>query len=168
LEKDSHIIEIFKLLDAQEAIVTLCDGRVLKVWNIVWGYDESDDFAHITTNISPTKEGTSIDSFYTNEIKTIANNGGQIFSSDEKLKPINLIFLRTGKLILTKRKYYHWRQIQSQYEDYMASIDFDTLELLIAYIKIEYNMLENDIINELDKKQFVENETIKFELKNSL
>lgn len=165
MEKDSHIIEIFKLLDDKETIVTFHDGKELKVWNIAWGYDESDDFAHITSNMSPSKKGTSIDFFYTNEIKTISNNGNLIFSSNEILKPINLIFLSTDKLILTKATYYHWRQIQSQFEDYMASLDFDTIESLIEYLKIEYKLLENDIINELDKKQFAENETIEFEIK---
>lgn len=166
MEKDSHIIEIFNFLNDTEAIVTLGDGRELKVWNIAWAYDESDDFAHITSNISPTKEGASIDFFYTNEIKTIANNGEQIFSSDEKLKTINLIFLNTGKLILTKRKYYHWRQIQSQFENYMTSLDFDSIESLIEFLKIEYKTTEKDIINELEKKQFDVNDEIEFELNN--
>ncbi len=84
MEKDSHIIEIFNLLDDKEAIVTLHNGRELKVWNIAWGYDDSEDFAHITSNISPSKEGTTIDFFNTSEIKSISNNVNLIFSFNEK------------------------------------------------------------------------------------
>lgn len=76
--KDSQIIEIFKSLDDKEAFVTLHDGRELVVWNIAWAYDTADDFAHITSNISPSKEGTTIDLFYTSEIKAISHNGNQV------------------------------------------------------------------------------------------
>lgn len=164
MKKDSHIIEIFNFLDNTETNVTLHDGKELKVWNITWGYDESEDYAHITSNISPIKEGTSIDFFHTNEIKTISNNREQLFSSDEKLKAINLIFLRSDKIILTKIKYYHWRQIQSQYEDYMASLDFDSLDLLIEFLMIEYKLLKEDIIFEFNKKLINENDTIEIEI----
>ena len=66
--KDNHNIEIFKISDQIEKEILLEDGGVLKVWNIAWGYDFEDEFAHITTNISPAVENADIDFFYTNEI----------------------------------------------------------------------------------------------------
>jgi hypothetical protein len=39
----------------------LSGGETLSVFNIVWGYDLGDGFAHVTTNISPEIAGTSID-----------------------------------------------------------------------------------------------------------
>jgi hypothetical protein len=46
----------------------------------------------------------------------------------------------------------------------MASLDFDSIESLIEYMKIEYKLLDEEIINELEKKQFSEYETIEFEI----
>ena len=53
--------------------VHLKNGESRIVWNIAWGYDIGDDYAHITTNISPTVEGASIDVFYSYEIVRIIN-----------------------------------------------------------------------------------------------
>ena len=50
--------ELIGLLTAREGRLTkivLHDGQSLDVWNIAWGYDESDDHAHVTSNISPRK-----------------------------------------------------------------------------------------------------------------
>lgn len=69
--KDQHIIEIFKEADQKEKVIYLGNNRVLTVWNITWGYDIGDEFAHITTNISPEIKNADIDFFYTNEIQKI-------------------------------------------------------------------------------------------------
>ncbi|MCK9480133.1 MAG: hypothetical protein M0R38_00020 [Bacteroidia bacterium] len=69
--KDKHIIEIFKTTDQIEKLVYLDNNSVLTVWNIAWGYDIGDEFAHITTNISPEIKDFNIDFFYTNEIQKI-------------------------------------------------------------------------------------------------
>ena len=46
---------------------------MLTVWNIAWGYDIGDEYAHITTNISPAMKDASVDFFYTNDILEIIN-----------------------------------------------------------------------------------------------
>lgn len=78
--KDEHIIELFKQSDNTELIVTLDNEVEVIVWNIAWGYDQMDEYAHITTNISPDKEGSTIDTFYTSEIGTIVKSGQVIYS----------------------------------------------------------------------------------------
>nr|BAJ07054.1 putative integron gene cassette protein [uncultured bacterium] len=73
-EEDKRIIEILKTRDALETHVQLKSGKVAKLWNIAWGYDMGDDFAHITTNISPGQPEQDMDFFYTHEIVKI-NDG---------------------------------------------------------------------------------------------
>lgn len=66
--KDKHVIDIFIVREGRPTIVILKNRGSLEVWNIAYGYDMGDEFAHITTNISPSVEGATIDLFFTNEI----------------------------------------------------------------------------------------------------
>ena len=86
--KDQNIIEIFKITDQLEKVVHLVNDRILIVWNITWGYDLGDEFAHITTNISPKVKNSTIDFFYTNEIEKIEDRtNGKILYNKEKNGP---------------------------------------------------------------------------------
>lgn len=69
--RDKSIIDIFKSRDGLETKVELKNGRLISVWNIAWGYDIGDEFAHITTNISPNIDNATIDFFFTNDISRI-------------------------------------------------------------------------------------------------
>lgn len=79
--KDQHIIDIFKTTDQIEKVVYLDNNSNLTVWNIAWGYDIGDEFAHVTTNISPEIKNSDIDYFYTNEILKIEDrkNGKTLY-----------------------------------------------------------------------------------------
>jgi hypothetical protein len=55
-EAGKTIIEILKHRCNEWTRVVLQSGQELKVFNIAWGYDLGDDYAHITTNISPPNE----------------------------------------------------------------------------------------------------------------
>ncbi|MDT4892338.1 MAG: hypothetical protein QOE97_1373 [Pseudonocardiales bacterium] len=54
-------------------MATLRDGTTLVVHNIAWGYDDGDDSAHVTTNISPRLDGTTIDFFCTSDVVSLAD-----------------------------------------------------------------------------------------------
>jgi hypothetical protein len=69
--KDKKLIETIKNQDGNHLSIQLKNGEIKSVWNIAWGYDIGDDYAHITTNISPTIKGTSIDIFCSYEIARI-------------------------------------------------------------------------------------------------
>jgi len=69
--KDKDIIDTFQSRDGLETKVQLKNGRLISVWNIAWGYDIGDEFAHITTNISPNIDNATVDFFFTNEISKI-------------------------------------------------------------------------------------------------
>lgn len=68
---DETTIDLLKSRDGMETKVELKNGRIISIWNIAWTYDIGADFAHITTNISPSVANAPIDFFYTNEINKI-------------------------------------------------------------------------------------------------
>ncbi|NNV58025.1 hypothetical protein [Limnovirga soli] len=72
--KDKNIIDIFQSRDGVETKVELKNGKQISIWNIAWGYDIGDEFAHITTNISPNIDNATIDFFFTNEIIKILSD----------------------------------------------------------------------------------------------
>ncbi|WP_144430593.1 hypothetical protein [Jannaschia donghaensis] len=63
--------DLIKLLVSRSGILTVANlkvGLVSVFIDIVWGYDIGDQYAHITTNVSPGREGLEIDFFFTSEI----------------------------------------------------------------------------------------------------
>ncbi len=56
------------------------------------------------------------------------------------MKKYNLIFLNTGALLLSSKEYNSWREIQDEYENYSASIDFESLEAIKEYIISDYKV----------------------------
>lgn len=82
---DQNIIDILISRDGQPTVVHLADKRVLKIWNIAWGYDIGDDFAHITTNISPEIKNSNIYYFNINEIQKIEDqtNGKTLYDREK-------------------------------------------------------------------------------------
>ena len=73
MPKDEEIIFHLQRQDSRWTIVHLEDGSQARVYNIAWGYDLGDDYAHITTNISPRQESAPEDFFYTNDIVEIVD-----------------------------------------------------------------------------------------------
>lgn len=62
----------------------LSDNRALTVLNVAWGEDMGDDFEHLTSNVSPWVDGTSIDLFFTDEIVKIVDpeSGAVMWETD--------------------------------------------------------------------------------------
>lgn len=60
---------------------------------------------------------------------------------DEKIRmnKYNLIFLQEG-LLLSSKEYGSWREIQGEYENYKASVEFDSLEEITEYIIADYKL----------------------------
>jgi len=59
-------------------LVVLRDGRWLIVHNIAWGYDMGDQYAHITSNISPSMAGDPIDFFLTSGVREALDPAGTL------------------------------------------------------------------------------------------
>lgn len=85
--KDKHIIELLKASDGKPVVIELQDNNKLVVWNIAWGYDMEDEYAHITTNVSPEINGTQIDFFYSYEIERISDQKSKavIFENENNM-----------------------------------------------------------------------------------
>jgi hypothetical protein len=83
---DDEIVSLLRQRDGIATEVILRDGKCCLVYDIAWGYDDGDTFAHITTNISPGGQGRSVDFFFTNDIATIrdAASGNKIYG-DQRL-----------------------------------------------------------------------------------
>jgi len=60
----------------------------------------------------------------------------------------NLIFLRNSKLILSNKKYQNWKEIQTEYNEYMTSLNFEKIKEIKEYLTIEYK-LKTEKVNEL-------------------
>ena len=67
------------------------------------------------------------------------------------MKLYNLIFLRNSKVILSKKTYYDWKEIQTEFDDYMSSLEFETSDVLIEYLSSNYKFSLEQIKSELNK-----------------
>jgi len=68
IEQGKTIVKILEKRCGTPTTIYLDDGQVILVNDIVWGYDMGDEFAHITTNISPPQDEVEIHFFYVNEV----------------------------------------------------------------------------------------------------
>ena len=75
---DQAIIDALVARDGFRTLVELDSGRVLDVYNIAWGYDVGDDYAHITTNISPSVGDCPVDFFFSSEVVAISVDQTQL------------------------------------------------------------------------------------------
>ena len=80
------------------------------------------------------------------------------------MEELNLIFLRGGDVLLSNKSYKDWKEIQDEYEDYMTSMEFDSLEELSDFIQFEYRLSAKRAKSELQKLTTSSQTTIKIEL----
>lgn len=71
--RDQQILQVLRARDGHLTLVRLLSGDLLDVWDIAWGYDAGDRWAHVTTNISPGVEGRSSDFFFTYEVAELVD-----------------------------------------------------------------------------------------------
>jgi hypothetical protein len=71
--RDEPLIALLQERDGKLTRVETRDGSVLRVFNIAWGYDMGDEFAHVTTNVSPFIDGESMDFFWTNDVTQVSD-----------------------------------------------------------------------------------------------
>jgi len=73
--QDRALLELLLARRGVATTVELTSGVLLDVNNIVFGYDEGADQAHVTTNINPFIEGESVEVFMTGEIVAVRDAG---------------------------------------------------------------------------------------------
>jgi hypothetical protein len=72
---DEDLVTLLQERDGVRTVVVLRDGRRFVVYDIAWGYDLGDQWAHVTTNISPGREGAAVDFFWTSDVVSVIDPG---------------------------------------------------------------------------------------------
>tara|TARA_R110002072_G_scaffold241046_1_gene399836 strand:- start:3619 stop:3861 length:243 start_codon:yes stop_codon:yes gene_type:complete len=80
------------------------------------------------------------------------------------MKSYNLIFLRNSKVILSKKTYSDWKEIQTKFDDYMSSLDFESTEDLIEYLSFNYKISLDQIKSQINKINTAESSQIEINL----
>lgn len=57
---------------------------------------------------------------------------------------IHIIFLRNNVIIISKKKYSDWREIQDEYDDFMTSLGSWTAEAVISFYELDFGQDAND------------------------
>jgi hypothetical protein len=70
---DEAIVDLLRSRDSLPTEIRIRDDKVFVAYDIAWGYDVGEEFAHVTTNISPGADGRSIDFFFTNDVERIVD-----------------------------------------------------------------------------------------------
>ncbi len=67
-------------------------------------------------------------------------------------------------MLLSRKEYSNWREIQDEYYDYMASLDFETLADIENYIKMDYKVTSEKAKREINRITETSDETIEIEI----
>ena len=79
------------------------------------------------------------------------------------MKQYNIIFLRDSKVILSRKKYSDWEEVQNDFENYMASLDFETTQDLVEYLSFDHE-ISPEIISNVEEIKTAELEQIELNL----
>ena len=79
---DTDLINLLITRDGAPTLVSVLEGDSYTVLNIAWGYDFGDEYAHVTTNVSPFIPNAPIDFFFTDCVTEVrdASTGTIIYS----------------------------------------------------------------------------------------
>lgn len=66
----------------------------------------------------------------------------------------HLIYLRNGEMLLSKKHYNHWREIQDEYENYLTDLYFSDCDAIIQFFQ--------DDFREEEKYPFSKSEILRF------
>lgn len=73
LPADESLIRLMNRRGGLATLVRLRDGRTIRVFNIAWGYDYGDRYAHVSANVSPSIDTEEFDFFFSFEIAAITD-----------------------------------------------------------------------------------------------
>jgi hypothetical protein len=74
--QDEALLGLLHERDGRATTVVLRDGRSLMVFNIAWGYDAGEAFAHVTTNVSPGVPDQAVDVFSSGDVASVTDPAG--------------------------------------------------------------------------------------------
>lgn len=71
---------------------------------------------------------------------------------------LSIVYLRPAGMLLTKKKYPSWREIQDEFGEYMASLGPWSIEEIIDYIRLDYPT--NPPFTEDQIRRFIESDAV--------
>jgi hypothetical protein len=80
------------------------------------------------------------------------------------LAEYNLIFLRDNRMIVSKKRYENWRQVQDDHDLYMTSLEFEKIEYLSEYLMLEYDLSSDRASSETGKVTQSKMETVEIDV----
>ncbi len=80
------------------------------------------------------------------------------------MKKFNLIFLRSGKVFISKKQYSDWKEIPNEFDDYVTNVGFDSLDEIKDYIQFDYKLTEEKAFKESSKISESNSEYVEIEL----
>ncbi|WP_159038439.1 hypothetical protein [Brumimicrobium mesophilum] len=66
---------------------------------------------------------------------------------------------------MSRKQYSDWREIQDEYDDYMASVGFETLLDVQNYIKMDYKLTADKAQKEINKLNESSNDIVEIDTK---
>lgn len=80
------------------------------------------------------------------------------------MRKYNLIFLKNETILLSRKKFTSWIEIQNEHYDYMTSLGFEDQIELIEYIKFDYKLSERKANIEFEKLSKSNEDTVEIKL----
>jgi hypothetical protein len=57
---------------------------------------------------------------------------------EHRPSPLHLIYLKPDRMLLSRKQYSDWREIQDEYESYLTSVGSFSVEELVNFLSEEY------------------------------
>lgn len=54
-------------------------------------------------------------------------------------------------MLLSRKQYSDWKEIQYEYDDFMTSLNFESLNDIEEYIKLDYKLTSDEVKHEIGK-----------------
>ena len=80
------------------------------------------------------------------------------------MQKFNLIFLGSDKILVSKKQYSDCKEIQNEFDDYVANVSFNSIDEIKEYIQFDYKLTEEKAIKESRKISETNSEYIEIEL----
>ncbi len=80
------------------------------------------------------------------------------------MQKFNLIFLKSDKVLVSQKQYSDWKEIQNEFDDYMANVGFDSIDEIKEFIQFDYKLTEEKALRESRKISESNSEYVEIEL----
>lgn len=72
--------------------------------------------------------------------------------------------MSNSKVVLSKKTYFDWKEIQTEFDNYMSSLDFESIADLVEYLSFDYKVEPELIKSQIIKIENSELEQIELKI----